>query len=107
MGKKRNITKWDLVTELYEKNERNILQADIYSIVKDLLDLMEYKLVEGYDIELRGFGAFRRRVFGRRIGRNPNSPAKDIPVPAHNIIKFYPGKTLKNSVFEQDLPEGY
>ncbi|MCW5559514.1 MAG: HU family DNA-binding protein, partial [Verrucomicrobiae bacterium] len=33
-----------------------------------------------------------------RIGRNPNQPARDVPIPPRAVVKFKPGKEMRESV---------
>jgi len=49
-------------------------------------------------VVLRNFGTFEIRVAKAKIGRNPNNPEKDVPIPARAIVKFKPGKELKEKV---------
>ena len=49
---------------------------------------------DGEKIELRGFGSFRIRHRGSRIGRNPKTGAM-VEVPPKRIPYFKPGKELK------------
>mgnify|MGYP003290281181 CR=1 FL=1 len=54
-------------------------------------------LKQGQKIELRGFGSFRLRERGARIGRNPKTGVK-VSVPAKKIPYFKPGKELKELI---------
>ena len=54
-------------------------------------------LKEGQKIELRGFGSFRLRERGARMGRNPKTGVK-VSVPAKKIPYFKPGKELKELI---------
>ena len=47
--------------------------------------------------ELRGFGSFRLRERGARMGRNPKTGVK-VSVPAKKIPYFKPGKELKELI---------
>jgi hypothetical protein len=35
-----------------------------------------------------------------RVGRNPNSPATDVPIPARAVVKFKPGKEMREAVLK-------
>ncbi len=48
-------------------------------------------------VTLVGFGTFSRVRRKARKGRNPQT-GKDIKIKARNVVKFKPGKTLKESV---------
>ena len=60
-------------------------------------DAIVRSLKEGQKIELRGFGSFRLRERGARMGRNPKTGVK-VSVPAKKIPYFKPGKELKELI---------
>jgi nucleoid DNA-binding protein len=64
--------------------------------VTDVLDAIVDALKMGNSVELRGFGTFSLPWRNARIGRNPNAPDIPIPIPAQHVIKFNPGKDLRN-----------
>jgi nucleoid DNA-binding protein len=49
-----------------------------------------------------------------RVGRNPNAPETDVPIPERSVVKFKPGKTMRAEVVkvvpradnDQKTPEG-
>jgi len=88
----RGVTKAELVdqvassTALTKKHSEQIVNAVFESIVDSLRD--------GDKIELRGFGSFRIRERGSRVGRNPKTGAR-VAVPSKKIPYFKPGKQLK------------
>jgi nucleoid DNA-binding protein len=49
-------------------------------------------------VELRNFGVFEVKMRKARIGRNPNAPAADVRIPPRAIVKFKPGKEMRESV---------
>jgi len=74
------------MTLLTKKHAEIIVNTVFESIVRSLRS--------GEKIELRGFGSFRIRQRGARIGRNPKTGEK-VNVPAKRIPYFKPGKELK------------
>ncbi len=88
----RGVTKAELVDEvasntaLTKKHAEQIVNTVFESIVDSLRD--------GDKIELRGFGSFRIRERGSRVGRNPKTGAR-VAVPSKKIPYFKPGKQLK------------
>ena len=62
------------------------------------LDNITSHLAQNNEVVLRNFGTFEVRVAKAKIGRNPNNPEKDVPIPARAIVKFKPGKELKVKV---------
>jgi len=49
------------------------------------------------NLTLVGFGTFSVQKRAARKGRNPQT-GKSIKIPAKKVVKFKPGKTLKDSV---------
>jgi nucleoid DNA-binding protein len=49
-------------------------------------------LAKGDKVELRKFGVFEVKVRKARVGRNPNKPETDVPIPARSMVKFKAGK---------------
>ena len=62
------------------------------------------ELAKGDEVALRKFGTFEVRVTPPKIGRNPRDAEKDIPIPARAIVRFKPGKELREKV-AQVLPK--
>jgi integration host factor subunit beta len=63
-------------------------------VVNTVFESIVDSLRSGEKIELRGFGSFRIRSRGARVGRNPKTGAR-VEVPAKLIPYFKPGKDLK------------
>jgi len=40
------------------------------------------------------------RVRKARIGRNPNAPAIDVPIPQRSVVKFKAGKEMRAEVLK-------
>ena len=57
-------------------------------------------LATGKKVELRNFGVFEVKVRKARVGRNPNSPATDVRIPPRAVVKFKPGKEMRESVLK-------
>ena len=51
-------------------------------------------------ISLNLFGVFEVRIRKARIGRNPNSPERDVPIPPRAVVKFKPGKEMREAVLK-------
>jgi integration host factor subunit beta len=86
------MTKAELVEEVARSTELTKKHAEI--IVNTVFESIVDSLKAGEKIELRGFGSFRIRKRGARIGRNPKTGAK-VKVPAKRIPYFKPGKDLR------------
>lgn len=86
------MTKAELVEEVAGMTQLTKKHAEI--IVNTVFESIVDSLRGGAKIELRGFGSFRIRNRGPRIGRNPKTGAR-VAVPAKRIPYFKPGKELK------------
>ena len=92
VSSKGGMTKAELVEEVARTAELTKKHAEI--VVNTVFDSIVDSLKDGEKIELRGFGSFRIRQRGARIGRNPKTGAR-VEVPAKRIPYFKPGKDLK------------
>ena len=86
------MTKAQLVEEVARTTQLTKKHAEL--IVNTVFDSIVQSLREGEKIELRGFGSFRIRHRGPRIGRNPKTGDR-VEVPPKRIPYFKPGKELK------------
>lgn len=92
------MTKRDIVTRISQ--ESGYVQDQVFDIVQRTLDVLAEALSEGETIELRNFGVFEVKVRKARVGRNPNQPEKDVPIPARAVVKFKPGKEMRAAVLK-------
>ena len=90
------MTKRDIVVKIAK--EMNFVQSDVATIVQATLDAIADELASGKSIELRNFGVFEINVRKGRVGRNPNQPEIDVPIPERAVVKFRAGRELKNAV---------
>ncbi len=90
------ITKRDLVVQI--SDQTGLTQHQVFDVVQLFLDNVTSYLAQNNEVVLRNFGTFEIRVTKPKIGRNPNAPANDVPIPARAIVKFKPGKELKEKV---------
>lgn len=90
------MTKRDLVVRI--SNDTNLIQQDVLTVVQKTLDYITESLMKGETVELRNFGVFEIKRRKPRIGRNPNDPAKDVAIPARAVVKFKPGKEMREKV---------
>ena len=66
-----NLTKKDLVEEIASR--AGLTQVDTKIIVENFLAAISQALIEGKNIEIRGFGRFKLRMRGARKARNPRT----------------------------------
>ena len=90
------LTKRDLVIRISQ--ETNLTQQLIHDIVQKNLDYIAEALSKGDKVELRNFGVFEVKVRKARIGRNPNAPEVDVPIPERAVVKFKAGKEMRIDV---------
>ena len=90
------MTKRELVIRISE--ETGLAQQQVLEVVQKTLDHITDSLARRETIELRNFGVFEVKVRKARIGRNPNAPATDVPIPPRAIVKFKAGKEMREAV---------
>jgi nucleoid DNA-binding protein len=96
--KRMTLTKRDLVTRI--SNETGLVQQQVLDVVQKTLDYIAEALAKGDKVELRNFGVFEVKVRKARIGRNPNAPETDVPIPERSVVKFKPGKEMRAEVLK-------
>ncbi len=89
---KEGMTKAELVEKVANTTQLTKKHAEL--IVNTVFESIVQSLKEGEKIELRGFGSFRIRHRGARVGRNPKTGDR-VAVPPKRIPYFKPGKELK------------
>jgi nucleoid DNA-binding protein len=90
------MTKRDLVVRI--SAETGIVQQNVLDVVQKTLDYIAEAVAQGRKVELRNFGVFEVKVRKARVGRNPNAPANDVRIPPRAVVKFKPGKEMRESV---------
>jgi nucleoid DNA-binding protein len=96
------LTKRDLVIRISE--ETGLIQQQVLDVIQKTLDYIAEALAKGEKVELRNFGVFEVKVRKARIGRNPNAPATDVPIPERSVVKFKPGKEMRAEVIKIPPP---
>lgn len=89
------MTKNDLVAKIAEK--AGLTKADAERALNAFLESVENTLVSDGKLTLTGFGTFAVEERKARTGRNPRTGA-EIKIPAAKVVKFRPGKLLKEAV---------
>lgn len=92
------MTKRDLVIQI--SNDTGLVQQQVLVVVQKTLDLISESLAKGRKVELRNFGVFEVKVRKARVGRNPNAPETDVPIPERAVVKFKPGKEMREQVIK-------
>lgn len=97
------MTKRELVNRI--ASTVHMRQDEIMTIIQLALDTITDELAAGNNIEFRNFGVFEVLKRKKRIGRNPNVPDQTVPIPERAVVKFKPGKIMKQRVLEIDTTE--
>jgi nucleoid DNA-binding protein len=92
------MTKRDLVIRI--SNETGLVQQQVLDVVQKTLDYIAEAVSHGKKVELRNFGVFEVKIRKARVGRNPNAPEKDVPIPQRAVVKFKPGKDMRENVLK-------
>ena len=96
--KNMTLTKRDLVIRI--SSETDLGQQQVFDVVQKTLDYITESLAKGDKVELRNFGVFEVKVRKARVGRNPNKPETDVPIPARSMVKFKAGKEMRADVLK-------
>ena len=89
------MTKAELVSKIAVK--ANITKASAERSLNAFLESVKGALTKDGKLTLTGFGAFAVETRKARKGRNPRTGA-EIRIPASKVVKFRPGKNLKEAV---------
>jgi DNA-binding protein HU-beta len=85
------MNKSELVATIAESGGMTKVRAEmaLNKVLANLADAME----KGERVTLAGFGSFKVVERAEQKGRNPQT-GQSIVIPAHNVVKFKPGKDL-------------
>jgi len=89
--------KADLVNKIAK--EMSISKQEAETGVNLFFQTIKEAIMNGEEIELRGFGSFRFRQRGARSGRNPRT-GEPVQVPPKKVLYFKPSKLLKNLIIK-------
>ncbi len=78
-------------------DDSGLSKADAGKALDSTLGAIAKTLAAGDGISLVGFGNFSVSKRNARVGRNPQTGA-EIQIAARNVVKFSPGKALKDAV---------
>ena len=92
------MTKRDLVIRI--SSETGLVQQHVLDVIQKTLDYISQSVAQGRKVELRNFGVFEVKIRKARVGRNPNAPETDVPIPERAVVKFKPGKEMREKVIK-------
>ena len=97
------MTKRDLVVRISE--DTGLKQQDVMAAFQRALEVIIEVLGKGEKVELRNFGVFEVKKRKARVGRNPNTPQVNVPIPPRYVVRFKPGKEMRELVLQlKELP---
>jgi nucleoid DNA-binding protein len=96
------ITKREIVSDL--SDQTGLTQSDTSLLVDAFIEMVGRNLEKGHNVTFRTFGTFEICVAKAKIGRNPNKPGSEVHIPERCVVRFKPGRDLKNRV--ASLPQG-
>ena len=89
----------DLIKNL-KKKYPELNQLELETVIDDFCESLEKALINGHNIELRGFGTFFiKKIKEKYTARNPKTKEL-IYVPRKNKVRFRPSRKLKNYINE-------
>ena len=89
------MTKAELIAQV--AGEAQVRKVDAEKAINSLIRIVSGALKSQGRLTLAGFGTFMVTERKAREGRNPQTGAP-IKIPATKVVKFKPGKQLKDSV---------
>lgn len=92
----KTVTKRDLVIDI--ANRTGLTQQKVFEVLQLAIDDITRHLAQGNQVVMRNFGTFQVRRTKKKIGRNPNQPGTDVVIPPRSVVKFKPGKEMKERV---------
>ena len=89
------MNKNDLISAVADSS--GLSRSDATKAVEGVFDAISAALAKGDEVRLVGFGTFSTAKRKASTGRNPRTGA-EINIPASKVVKFRPGKLLKDAV---------
>jgi len=77
--------------------EIGLSKRETQKVIDAIVGAIGDTLAAGEKVTLVGFGTFGVRQRKARTGRNPQTGAT-LQIPAKRVVKFLPGKTLKEKI---------
>ena len=93
------VTKRDLVIKV--SDQMDMTQQKVFDVIQLFIDEITDSLAEGDDVVLWNFGSFQVTITKPKIGRNPKRPETPVEIPARAVVKFKPGKEMKERVAKE------
>lgn len=91
----QNLTKADMVAEIAKRT--GVDKAVVRSIIVEWMKLIKEALLNGFTVQLRGFGSFTTKLRAPKIARNI-SKGTSMEIPAHKAPCFKGAKDFMNLI---------
>jgi integration host factor subunit beta len=95
----KTVTKKMLIQNISQKKGHH--PNDVRNVVQAFLDEMTDVLFQGDRLEFRDFGVFEVVERKAKIGRNPKVPNVPIRIPGRKVVKFTPGKKMREQMVDK------
>ena len=89
------MNKHDLIARVAQNT--GATKTSAAAAIDSLLDSMTRALTKGEAITFVGFGTFKTTQRRARVAKNPRT-GDAIKIPKRRVVRFTPGKVLKNAV---------
>jgi len=99
---KQTITKRDIIRHVTDEMEQ-LTQKQVEAVIQGTVAYITSNLAKGNEVVIRRFGTFEIRKTKAKVGRNPKVKNSQVVIPPRAVVKFSPGKQLKDKV-AQVLP---
>ncbi len=90
------MTKAEFVEKLFT-NANLASKSQAETVLESTIETITEALMDGDSVVFTGFGSFKVVERAARKGRNPRT-GEEIEIAATKVVKFTPGKTLKEVV---------
>jgi integration host factor subunit alpha len=99
----KTVTRVHLCEAVYQKV--GLSRTESSAFVEQLLNEIADCLEKGEAVKLSGFGSFKVRKKGQRMGRNPKTGA-EVPISPRRVMVFKPSAILKQRIKERSTGNG-
>jgi integration host factor subunit alpha len=103
IGTGKTITRVDLCEAVYQKV--GLSRTESSTFVEHVLNEIADCLEKGEAVKLSGFGSFKVRKKGQRMGRNPKT-GTEVPISPRRVMVFKPSGILKQRIKERSTGNG-
>lgn len=92
----KRVTRKEMVDEISDR--LGVTRKEAAEMFKVVIEIVSRELADANAVVMRDFGTFETQILKGRVGRNPREPEKEIRIPDRAVVKFSPGKELREKV---------